>query len=542
MTFFKKILLFSMLLSLLSSTANFANAATNAAAPVMSAGKETGTAIIGTKAATAAMAAGTKAGLTAVGPAGGLCHYVAALFGTGFIPTPPGGICLQVTALGGITGSIAGASSLMAAGAVSAETSRKLTWIEQLQKFAWDMSRLLLKNLILDRLVDEIIGWIDNDGQGAIISDWGAFFEEAGQYAVGGVAKELGMGFLCSNFDLNLRIALAPSPKFSQRMTCSLNDIVGNIDSFMENFTNGNWIGYQELWQPKNNFYGGVIMGLEEIALQKAAAKDAAQSEAIAGNGFLSFKNCDKNGNCTTVVPGQLVGSAAALATQYIPANRIINSSDFDMYFTAIADAGIKKLLKMGISGLKGLNLTKTADQASKDPCSGLTGQTYVACIGAQKAQNSYFASKKDILAGYSADALSGRQALQDVLVQSIAVQDDLVSKLNRLAQCGKTDTAAELITEQETLNYLQSKYNDNQVFIDQIMEANAKVDSTAENDWTGLANSADTQFIGDEYSSLNETNFAKDELERLQANADKKLPAIENALTSCPAITTPTH
>ena len=73
-------------------------------------------------------------------------------------------------------------------------------------------------------------------------------------------------------------------------------------------------------------------------------------------------------------------------------------------------------------------------------------------------------------------------------------------------------------------------------------MEANAKVDSTAENDWTGLANSADTQFIGDEYSSLNETNFAKDELERLQANADKKLPAIENALTSCPAITTPTH
>ena len=120
MTFFKKILLFSMLLSLLSSTANFANAATNAAAPVMSAGKETGTAIIGIEAATAAMAAGTEAGLTAVGPAGGLCHYVAALFGTGFIPTPPGGICLQVTALGGITGSIAGASSLMAAGAVSA--------------------------------------------------------------------------------------------------------------------------------------------------------------------------------------------------------------------------------------------------------------------------------------------------------------------------------------------------------------------------------------------------------------------------------------
>ena len=49
-----------------------------------------------------------------------------------------------------------------------------------------------------------------------------------------------------------------PVEKFS-KVTCSLNQIVGNINSFFENFRNGGWLAYQKLVS-KNNFYGATII------------------------------------------------------------------------------------------------------------------------------------------------------------------------------------------------------------------------------------------------------------------------------------------
>ena len=63
-----------------------------------------------------------------------------------------------------------------------------------------------------------------------------------------------------------------PVEKFS-KVTCSLNQIVGNINSFVENFRNGGWLAYQESWYPKNNFYGATIIANDLMAKTGAEAK-----------------------------------------------------------------------------------------------------------------------------------------------------------------------------------------------------------------------------------------------------------------------------
>ncbi|MEE8131700.1 MAG: hypothetical protein V3T98_01520 [Candidatus Paceibacterota bacterium] len=147
---------------------------------------------------------------------------------------------------------------------------------------------------ILDAMVDDIVMWIQGGGEPRFVTDWGGFMEDAFQAGVGDVAKELGLAWLCKPFGLQLQLSISylPVEKFSQRVECTLDDIVANIEDFYENFENGGWIAYNEIWKPQNNFYGLMLMTHDEMLIRGAKEQKAAESEAIAGDGFLSQKRC----------------------------------------------------------------------------------------------------------------------------------------------------------------------------------------------------------------------------------------------------------
>ncbi|MFH0712323.1 MAG: hypothetical protein V2A55_00465, partial [Candidatus Jorgensenbacteria bacterium] len=150
----------------------------------------------------------------------------------------------------------------------------------------------VLKTRILDVMVDQTINWIGGGGSPKFVTNLGGFLEDVGQAAVGDVAQEIGLGDLCTGIDpVRLRMQLE-TPIFSQRVSCTLDDVVGNIERFADNFQSGGFIGYQELLKPQNNRWGLEIMASSEAERRQAEAQANSSQEISTGGGFLSTKKC----------------------------------------------------------------------------------------------------------------------------------------------------------------------------------------------------------------------------------------------------------
>ncbi|GEM_PF-2116536 len=492
------------------------------------------------------------------------CQGISAVLGTGAIidPFAAFGQCLQRSL----------AADIEVAREGRAIAKEKLTWIQKLLDFADEIAYTLFKKVIMDRLVDALIQWINNDGKGGVIEDWGQFFDDAANIAAGEFVQQLGAGFLCSGFNFQAQLTLLPVTKFSN-VTCTLNDIVGNINNFFEDFRNGSWAAYQETWYPRNNFYGSVIVGLDNYHRDIAKSQDTAKSKAASSFGFKPVEKCgffldtmgsyDKNGGvlppnysgpryarqCRIVTPGVTLAEGATAALISIPYNRLIHSEDLSAYIAAIIDASINKLVIAGKDGIVGL-LSKAAQNVKINPvfpCAGLTGDTFKACMNSVNAERRDFASAQDgLMQSTTNSSIEARTTYSDILTQSIAIQEEYVTDLDALAVCkgNPTDLTTELVDEQILLDDLKDKFDTNLTYIDSANNQNEQISGinpatgVTVDDFSSLSNLAQNSstFILDSFDASNEIINAQTELDQIKAKVAEKSPNIKAQLFSCPA------
>lgn len=240
------------------------------------------------------------------------------------------------------------------AGAQTSET--KQSFFKHFEEFI----RTKLVKTLLDQLVDQTVSYIQGGGDPKFVTDWEGLVVDTAQQAAGDFAKEIGLGFLCEPFNLQVQLALQPVPRFAQRAQCTLDSIVGNIENFYNDFSQGGWIAYGESWKVQNNFFGSVIMAAQELEMRKEAAVMAKLNEAISGGGFLSIK--DDNGNIIT--PGKALGdlTSKALGTDI---DFVLNAQQLGDYVSAIANSLINRITKEGIAGLQGLSSRSERNSAA---------------------------------------------------------------------------------------------------------------------------------------------------------------------------------
>ena len=154
------------------------------------------------------------------------------------------------------------------------------------------------KKRLLDRLTDDVVGWISGvNGKPQFVGNFGDVLKSTADAALGDTVQALGAGKLCNTkLSVELRLNLVkPTPDhFSQNVSCTLSNVVGNISAFADNFKNGGWIGYQELNGLQNNKYGLQLLAFDELDSRTTQKTDAAKTEAAGSNGFLSTKLCKK--------------------------------------------------------------------------------------------------------------------------------------------------------------------------------------------------------------------------------------------------------
>lgn len=247
-----------------------------------------------------------------------------------------------------------------------------------------------LKDVLVHNLVQSIINWINGGGSPQFVTNWKGFLDKAFNSVAGAIISKFAPN-LCQGIGPLVKVALQPtnlgSTGFLNVGGCSLDQIVGNVKAFYNNFNNGGWIAYGQVLNPDNNLLGSIIE-VRDIAITEAAKAEAAKAaEVQAGSGFnQSRKNqtctqpqpafqgfkteyegnelfvsatgcdaetgdacqitlCSPNGWQTTT-PGTLLASTVNEAVGSSPAiNRIVNAGDMTALVNAIVNYAINALM-----------------------------------------------------------------------------------------------------------------------------------------------------------------------------------------------------
>ncbi|MFH1393148.1 MAG: hypothetical protein ABIG73_02105 [Patescibacteria group bacterium] len=349
-------------------------------------------------------------------------------------------------------------------------------------EFAKEVAVETLKKQLLDMMVDQIVTWIQGGGDPKFITDFPAFFRDAVDQAGGKFIQQIGLSQLCSPFKPLLGLGFIPIPTFTTRTSCTLSKIGVNIDTFLKDFKQGNWMAWQEMvLRPQNNIYGAYVLAWDQYEIEKSAASKAAAAEAQAGKGFLSVKRCLQNNaenlrdciqdcsvqdadcesfckkdSCTkweTITPGAVVGDLASKAVGS-DIDWIVNAKDLAAYVSAITNAILNRMFAEGI-GLLHTAISSNAGSggggsSAQAQCAPLLGtMAYNDCLTAMQGgadvrelQKNYLISLINQELDYQNQLLGAKQATlivlnesADILVQLQNCQGTTTLSLARIQQ-----------------------------------------------------------------------------------------------------------
>ncbi|MBI4085613.1 MAG: hypothetical protein HY432_03890 [Candidatus Liptonbacteria bacterium] len=231
-------------------------------------------------------------------------------------------------------------------------------------EWAYTTALRIAVNVLINEFQNQVVNWIAGNGNPKFITDWNGFLRDVANKAAGNAIYSL-VPQLCTGLGPLIRVALLPVPYANTGVRCTLNQVVNNVQNFVNRFQSGGWYAYSYAMQPNNNFYGALIVTYDRQLTEIMAAKEAANSQAVASKGFLSVTKCvesttieDEDGNTSEVclkevdtTPGAIVGEALTSSLGWKP-NQIVSAQRFEDLVAAIVNASINRIIREGLSSL----------------------------------------------------------------------------------------------------------------------------------------------------------------------------------------------
>ncbi|MDP2642010.1 MAG: hypothetical protein Q8P21_01830 [bacterium] len=159
----------------------------------------------------------------------------------------------------------------------------------------WDGIAIMIAKKFIERMVDSTVNWINNgfDGNPAYVIDPEQYFTDIADGVAGEFIAGSDLGFLCSPFQAQIRISLQKQYTQPEPFQCTLTDVVGNIENFYNDFSQGGWDGWFSMTQNNaNNPYGAYLEAKIELDSRIASAIGLKEQQLNWGRGFLSFSDC----------------------------------------------------------------------------------------------------------------------------------------------------------------------------------------------------------------------------------------------------------
>ncbi|MFC1731426.1 hypothetical protein ACFL6I_13995 [candidate division KSB1 bacterium] len=308
----------------------------------------------------------------------------------------------------------------------------------------------VIREVLISSVTRSIVNWINSgfNGDPAFITDLEGFMLDVGDQVLGTYIEGSQLAFLCSPFQIDIRIHLALDYYTSgrDRASCTLTGAVQNVQDVFGDFSSGNaWDQWFELSiNPHNNAYGS-FLGARQASRRSIAQAQTRQQTILGwGSGFQSYEVCDTNGvqdpnNSANVSIG---GLNCRIATPGTIINNQLNST---------LDTGIRQLeLADEINEIIGALLGQLSNQVlggSQNGFSGLSRNSfsrpsYVDQLVTSSEQNSQLEFRD-----YGLSVVNGSISIENQYISaknvSVARLGASESLLNSLSQCyaGKLST-----------------------------------------------------------------------------------------------------
>lgn len=390
----------------------------------------------------------------------------------------------------------------------------------QVKEYAWDAIAWGVINLVLEQMIRSVTEWVNAgfpDGGPAFVQDLGGFLMDIADGLAGDFIWGSPLGFMCSPFELDVRLALSAQYLFGHEIEpnnyqpkCRLSDVLSNIDNFAVNvdgsvdmdstynsqsFAAGGWAWWLESSRvQENNVYGAYAAAQANLAIVLRNGKGEETELLKWGQGFLSFKQCDppdSKENCSIITPGQVIESQLnkALAGGQ---ERLTVADEINELIAALFAYLVNQVLsEVGLLG---------TTQSSYTADDGTTFDSYFDAIGSDSDTVVGFSVSDDYATSY-VDAARNFQAKQDEVIalynQTVtirnniindfpsislpAIPNSLVSERNRVNDSTyeySTANVNTLITQLETLQaeYEAADINDQPGILTQIQNVQAQL------------------------------------------------------------------
>lgn len=192
-----------------------------------------------------------------------------------------------------------------------------------LEDITWDIMKKIAIGIAQKMVADMVrstIDWAQTgfEGNPAYVTDPKQYFTRLADGAAGDFIGGTELGFLCSPFQTQVRIALQRQYSQPAQFQCSLTGVVGNINAFYSDFSQGGWDGWFVMTQNDvNNPYGAYIQAQIELDSRIAKALGIQDKQLKWDSGFLSWADCDEEdpdtGECLqrgpVKTPGKVIES-----------------------------------------------------------------------------------------------------------------------------------------------------------------------------------------------------------------------------------------
>jgi hypothetical protein len=204
----------------------------------------------------------------------------------------------------GVPAAIGGSTAATAAG-------------QTIQDFMGCLTRNIAK-IALQQITNSVVNWINSgfNGSPSFVQNPTQFFQQTADVVAGNYIQSSALSFLCSPFQLQIKIAIAQSYANRNANSCTLTKVIGNVQNFMNgNFLSGNWAGMLSFTTiPTNNPYGAFLYGSIGLTTAQNAAVGQKQQDLLQGQGFLSFQqkqNCTNTTNPPAPSPNKSISVVA---------------------------------------------------------------------------------------------------------------------------------------------------------------------------------------------------------------------------------------
>lgn len=193
--------------------------------------------------------------------------------------------------------------------------------IKQLARNAADGVAMAIARRMVDDMVRSTVEWAQTgfEGNPAYATNPAQYFGDIADGVAGDFIGGSDLGFLCSPFEIQIRLALINSYTRPTRFQCTFTEAVGNLEAFYDDFDNGGWDAWFTMTQTRGgNPYGAFLEAQAELD-RRVAAKTSVESQKLDWNqGFLSWSECveedEETGKClkrdpNTKTPGSIIKS-----------------------------------------------------------------------------------------------------------------------------------------------------------------------------------------------------------------------------------------